>query len=108
MKKFSVYCLGMLLLAGCSSDQSKIVGENADLIYKEAEVLLSRGNYEDAAKKFKDIDAYFPYSEKASRSQVMEAYCHFRSVDIQVVVVLIELVCCLSWSSARKPTTAVV
>ena len=79
MKKISVYCLGILLLSGCASDKSNIVGENADIIYKEAEVLLSRGNYEDAAKKFKDIDAYFPYSEKASRSQVMAAYCHFRS-----------------------------
>ncbi|MBE6446971.1 MAG: outer membrane protein assembly factor BamD [Alphaproteobacteria bacterium] len=79
MKNLNFYCLLMLLLAGCATEKPEKIGENADVIYKEAEILLARHNYEDAAKKFKDVDAYFPYAEKASRAQVMAAYCHFKS-----------------------------
>ncbi len=69
----------VLFLIGCSSEKSINPGQNVDTVYHEAERLLARADYEDAAKRFKDIEDYFPYSEKACRAQVMAAYCHFCS-----------------------------
>ncbi len=66
-------------LAGCESSKLSFSDECVEQVYLKAESLLREGNFEDASKKFKDIDMYFPYSEKASTSHIMSAYCDFQS-----------------------------
>ncbi len=73
------YLLGILLLVGCASEKTNIAGKNAEIVYNEAIQLLKQNDYEDAAKKFKEIDTYFPYAEKASLAQIMSAYCNFQA-----------------------------
>ena len=69
----------LLITSGCSDNKPNIVGESGASIYKSAYNLLDRGEYGDAAQKFKDVETYFPYSEKSCAAQVMSAYCHFKA-----------------------------
>ncbi len=69
----------VLLLAGCESPKTPVDGKNAEEVCLEAKNLLREGEFEDAGKKFKDIETYFPYSRKAITAQIMSAYCDFKS-----------------------------
>lgn len=68
----------VFLLTSCSSSKLPVEGKSAETVYKEAENFLEREEFEDAANRFKDIETYFPYSEKSSTSQIMAAYCYFK------------------------------
>ncbi len=72
------FCL-VFLIAGCESSKIPVEGKNAEQVGLEAENLLREGEFEDAGKKFKDIEIYFPYSKKAVTAQIMSAYCDFKS-----------------------------
>ena len=67
------------LIAGCANSKLPVEGKSAAEVYSEAENLLKNEDFEDAAKRFKDIETYFPYSEKAGTAQVMSAYCNFKN-----------------------------
>lgn len=69
----------IFLIAGCESSKSPVEGKSAEEVYLEAGDLLKNEDFEDAGKKFKDIETYFPYSEKARTAQLMTAYCDFRN-----------------------------
>ncbi len=72
------YCLAFFL-SGCGDSKLPIEGKNAEMVYVEAENLMKNSEFEDAANRFKDIETYFPYSEKAGSAQIMSAYCNFRN-----------------------------
>ena len=79
-KIFSV--LAILLLNGCASDEHvSMVNKTPEEVYQEAEKMLKNRDFSDAAKKFRDVDTYFPYTEKAAQSQVMSGYCSFLAED---------------------------
>ena len=76
------------LLAACtaltacasSNDAAKMLNPDPpDKMYAAADQLLSRGKYEDAAKKFEDLDRDHPYSSEARRAMVMAAYAYHRA-----------------------------
>ena len=63
-------------LAGCasSSDLSKQLNPDApDKMFADADALMGRGKFDDAAKKFEDIDRDHPYAPEARRAMVMAA-----------------------------------
>ncbi len=47
-------------------------------MYADADALMSRGKFEDAAKKFEDVDREHPYSPEARRAIVMAAYAYYK------------------------------
>ncbi len=71
--------LGLVFfLSGCGSSKLPVEGKSAEVVYLEAENLMKNGDFEDAAGRFKDVETYFPYSEKAATAQIMSAYCNFK------------------------------
>jgi len=52
--------------------------EPAEKLYKEADLLLTSGKFDNAAKKFEDVDRLHPYSPLARRSIVMAAYSNYK------------------------------
>lgn len=71
-----------LALTGCASsnDAAKMLNPDPpDKMYATADQLMSRGKYEDAAKKFEDLDRDHPYSSEARRAIVMAAYAYYRA-----------------------------
>lgn len=74
--------LSLALLAGCSTTSDVTGSINPDppgKMYADADALLSRGKYEEAAKKFEDLDRDHPYSPEARRAIVMSAYAFYKA-----------------------------
>lgn len=79
-------CIALLagaMFAGCAStnDAAK-AALNPDppaKMYADADDMLSRGQYSDAAKKFEDVDRNHPYSPEARRAIVMAAYAYYKA-----------------------------
>lgn len=69
----------ILILFGCSSSKDKFKNKSAEELYTSGHKLMKAKNYEDAADSFKNIDTQFPYSARASESQILAAYCLFMS-----------------------------
>ena len=70
------------VLAGCasSSDLSKALNPDPPAkMYADADALMSAGKFDDAAKKFEDLDRDHPYSSEARRAIVMAAYAYYKA-----------------------------
>ena len=46
---------------------------------RDADSLLNKGAYSDAAKKFEDLDRDHPYAPEARRAMVMAAYAYYKA-----------------------------
>ncbi len=69
-------------LAGCASSPDAALALNPDppsKMYADADALMSKGKFEDAAKKFEDVDREHPYSPEARRAIVMAAYAYYKA-----------------------------
>jgi outer membrane protein assembly factor BamD len=88
----SVYALaGFLALAlvaaplvgGCSvfsKEEDYVPEDPADKLYNEGLFLLNnKQDYEDAAKKFDEVDRQNPYSDWARKALIMSAYSYYRA-----------------------------
>ena len=72
----------LTVLAGCasSSDLSKALNPDPPAkMYADADALMSAGKFDDAAKKFEDLDRDHPYSSEARRAIVMAAYAYYKA-----------------------------
>jgi outer membrane protein assembly factor BamD len=68
--------------AGCAStsDASKALNPDPpDKMYVAADEMLGRRKFEDAAKKFEDLDRDHPYAPEARRAIVMAAYAYYKA-----------------------------
>lgn len=70
-----------LALAGCASsaDTSILNADPPEKMYADADSLMSRGKFEDAARKFEDLDRSHPYSPEARRAIVLAAYAYYKA-----------------------------
>jgi outer membrane protein assembly factor BamD len=73
--------LALAALAGCaSSDPTAILNTDPpEKMYADADALMTKGNYEDAAKKFEDLDRSHPYSPEARRAIVLAAFAYYKA-----------------------------
>jgi outer membrane protein assembly factor BamD len=76
----------MLVLAaassgGCaSSDAAKALNPDPpSKMFADADAFMAKGKYEEAAKKFEDVDREHPYSPEARRAIVMAAYAYYKA-----------------------------
>jgi len=70
------------LVAGCASsgDAARMLNpDSPSKMFADADALQSKGKFEDAAKKFEDVDREHPYSPEARRSIVMAAYAYYKA-----------------------------
>lgn len=82
IKAFAFLCV-FALLSGCASSASdQLSALNTDppeKMYAEADALMTKGNFEDAAKKFEDLDRSHPYSPEARRAVVLAAFAYYKA-----------------------------
>jgi outer membrane protein assembly factor BamD len=75
--------LAAVLGAGCmsSSDIAKkqLNPDPPGKMYADADSLLNKGSYSDAAKIFEDLDRDHPYAPEARRAMVMAAYAYYKA-----------------------------
>jgi outer membrane protein assembly factor BamD len=73
-----------LQLGGCSSglggmfaqEEKKIDEKPADVLYKEGDTAINKGDYTKAAEAFEEVDRQHPYSQEARESMIMAAFAY--------------------------------
>lgn len=69
-------------LGGCASGNDAAKALNPDppaKMYTEADALMTKGKFEDAAKRFEELDRDHPYAPEARRAIVMAAYAYYKA-----------------------------
>jgi outer membrane protein assembly factor BamD len=72
-----------LPLAACSHDKNKEAEKAPDPVekmYSHAAAELDIGNYSSAAKEFDAVEQNYPYSQWATRAQLMAGYAHYKNL----------------------------
>ena len=71
-----------VFVAGCasSSDNAKLLNPDPpDKMYSAADIALQKGAYNEAARKFEDLDRDHPYAPEARRAIVMASYSYYKA-----------------------------
>ncbi|CAA2136952.1 Outer membrane protein assembly factor BamD [Hyphomicrobium sp. ghe19] len=74
--------MAALAVAGCSGNKLDTSALNPDppsKMFADADAMMAKGNFDDAAQKFESVDREHPYSQEARRSIVMAAYAYYRA-----------------------------
>ena len=86
-------CVGLLALslglAACAGnkDKDKLAPEEpVETLYNKAADLMQSGEYKKAASQFSEVERQHPYSEWATRAQLMEAYAQYLNLDYDAAV----------------------
>ena len=82
MRKFLVLFFSIFLFFSCSKNSDVVENipstkEEAILIYEEGLILLKKGNYFDARKKFEKSESLLPQTQWAAKSALMSSYCMY-------------------------------
>jgi outer membrane protein assembly factor BamD len=78
----AVLLVGAVSLAGCASskDAAKVLNPDPPgLMYAQADAMMAKARYEDAAVKFEDLDRDHPYAPEARRAMVMAAFAYYKA-----------------------------
>ncbi|MEQ1614923.1 MAG: outer membrane protein assembly factor BamD, partial [Hyphomicrobiaceae bacterium] len=70
-------------IGGCSSSneaaRAALNPDPPDRMYAIGDAFMAKGKFEDAAKKFEDLDRDHPYAPEARRAIAMSAYAYYRA-----------------------------
>ncbi|MFM9943431.1 MAG: outer membrane protein assembly factor BamD [Hyphomicrobiaceae bacterium] len=68
-------------LSGCaSSDAAKALNPDPPgKMYADADALMSAGRFDEAARKFEELDRDHPYAPEARRAMVMAAFAYYKA-----------------------------
>tara|TARA_B100001123_G_scaffold129388_1_gene150302 strand:+ start:354 stop:1202 length:849 start_codon:yes stop_codon:yes gene_type:complete len=93
--RFRPILLGLALvlsLAACTSDDEGVayVERPAEEIYNTAANALDAGRYQEAAQQFDEVERQHPYSEWATRAQLMAGYAYYQDLDYDQAILALE------------------
>ena len=86
-------------LPGCATAEERAEKQAAEdaaaqlpveTMYSNAATALDGGNFVDAAQKFDDVDRQYPYSQWATRAQLMAGYAHYRALRYDEAVLALD------------------
>jgi len=81
IKILTVLCV--MFLAACSSTdqelESPYEGRAVESIYNEAAALLDQKEYRQAASLFEEVERQYPYSQWATRAELMAAFAYYKA-----------------------------
>lgn len=85
---------GAAMLSGCSSfggmftssTTKEVNPDPPEKIYADADTLLGKGKFHDAAAKFEEVDRQHPYAPQARRAIVMQAYALYKAGKYQPAI----------------------
>ena len=88
----AVVCLlSAVTLTGCTSKEEREAAEVAkekqvavEILYNKAKDTLEDGEYFKAALRFDDVDRQYPYSQWATRAQLMSGYAHYKNLKYPI------------------------
>lgn len=84
---------GLLGVAACSSDEpldADYQEEPVEKLYNHAVDALQLEQYDDAVTRFDEVERQHPYSNWATKAQVMSAYSHYMANNYDEAVVALD------------------
>lgn len=81
-KRRALALAALLLLAACGGGQMAepaFEDKPPEELYSEAQDLLAAGDFEEAARAFEEVERQHPYSQWATRGQLMAAYAFYEA-----------------------------
>jgi outer membrane protein assembly factor BamD len=81
------------LVAGCAGstvDETQLPDRPAEELYSEGQSYLAENNFREAAKSFEEVERQHPYSQWATRGQVMAAYSYYESNQYEEAIAAAE------------------
>lgn len=87
--------LAAILLAGtlaacAGNDEPAYVERPPEELYLDAHDAIERGRYNAAADLFDEVERQHPYSQWATRAQLMAAYAHFQELQYDDAVIALD------------------
>lgn len=89
LARFALPCLLAALLAACAGDKDKDElppDEVVEALYNKAADTLDKGEYNEAAKQFAEVDRQHPFSQWATKAEIMEAFAYYQNTDYDEAV----------------------
>jgi len=86
---FAAVLISAAYLSGCASRApTEAVGSGSppEVLYGEADALLGKSDFKEAAKKFEEVDRDHPYSPYARRAIAMSAFSHYKAGQYQEAI----------------------
>jgi outer membrane protein assembly factor BamD len=81
----------LLILAACADKKDQpYVERPVDQLYNEASAAMDAGDYKKAADTFDEVERQHPYSEWATRAQLMSAYAHYQELKYDDAIVSLD------------------
>ena len=72
----------LLTLAACASDDDKPLPDKpVEELYNSATDMMDKKEYKQAAKEFEEVERQHPYSQWATRAELMAAYAQYQAMD---------------------------
>ncbi len=82
--RFALLFVLVIAVASCSSskdDPNAQVERSAEILYNEGADLMDQGDYKEATDSFNEVERQHPYSQWATRAQLMAAYGYYKAQD---------------------------
>jgi outer membrane protein assembly factor BamD len=83
----------LTLLSACAGDKDKDAlapDEPVNSLYTKGVDAMNAGEYKDAAKQFSEVERQHPYSQWATRAQIMEAYADYQNMDYDAAIKVLD------------------
>ncbi|MBX2834796.1 MAG: outer membrane protein assembly factor BamD [Micavibrio sp.] len=92
LSRFVLSSLAVLMLAGCASDGKDEVQieESAEVLYSRAAKAMDEGDYRDASMDFEEVERQHPYSQWATRAQLMAAYAYYKNQNYDEAIMALD------------------
>ncbi len=92
MRLLAALCVVSLLsLSACAhKDDAVVPPEPVEKMYAKGAALLDEGSYNEAAKEFDAVEQNYPYSQWATRAQLMAGYAHYSNLHYDDALLALE------------------
>lgn len=84
--------LGLVVFsfAACSSDEEILPDKPVEELYTSATEKMDKKEFRDAAKEYEEVERQHPYSQWATRAQLMAAYAYYQAMDYDEAITTLD------------------
>lgn len=94
MRYWTLILLSFVILTGCASNgtngNTTDQPPSAETLYQRAQTALEKGRHVQAAQLFDDVEREYPYSELATKAQLLSGYAYYEAMRYDDAVLALQ------------------